>query len=572
MSSVSHELTLAGPTGAVFRVTDGASQCVATGMHRVTATLPQGLYTVTAELGPSVLSREVILDRPWHWDVPDEHQSFGGRAFGLGAQVLASLGDTWQFRKGGQFIALRGPWQPEAADGADGGDGAVTVDRDGMDFPSAAQGRLTDAQGGLWTWQLFNLRDGRSAPGAGVLSVTRVIEEAARGEADRETDPDDVDDVDEAGRPASRRVSHPIPEWKGRIVWAVYPAHASAAQPGTELPHPYYVRLRATRRGEAPDARTQGLSDQVFTALASRTGLPLSDEVVKLLLDADGDPLLAMAAAHLVSLRLGRRQPRHRLPHDGLNGADEALDASADGIDDAVLERAFQDWLRQTSSRDAPDDADLWALRVIFGLQSEADLPALHAPPLLLRSVDCLMGGPSDDGGSGRLAVDERLWAPWLQVSDAFAFVQWRRDLDFTLQLREHVDRAIRSTMSMQTSAHQIKKVWDDLHALPAEARRESAVDVVARFAAPFLTENTGEPARIADLKRRLGDLLGSMGNPEEVATLLRRNASQLRLTPDTTRRLHGLVEETLQRFEQSSEKLDAWVDRLGRRRDKPGP
>ena len=77
-----HRLSIASSQpGAVFRVTDGRSARVGTGMYRLELDLPQGLYTVSIMLGDSIECKEVLLDRSKTVEIGPSLPSFGDRAF-----------------------------------------------------------------------------------------------------------------------------------------------------------------------------------------------------------------------------------------------------------------------------------------------------------------------------------------------------------------------------------------------------------------------------------------------------------------------------------------------------------
>ncbi|HVR54323.1 MAG TPA: hypothetical protein VMS38_31665, partial [Pseudorhodoferax sp.] len=310
MSRPAHRLSISGPSGAVFRVTDGSARCAGLGMHRLELDLPQGIYTVVGAMGSSVQTREVLLDAPQVIDFAGAFTSFGGQAFAVAAAVRKAC-SAHHFGDGGQLVALRGPWlaPPSAED-------QPMLDRDGTPIDAVAHGVVDDEVEGFWSWQLFDLgptsrdRGGKAA----TLSLSRLVCEAERSPPAATLETAHVDEHQESA--AKTRVSHIVPHWGDWTVWAAYPAAACRASRSESLPISYYLRMRLTPPGELPDASLQTLSDQIFTALAARTGLPLTAPALDLLLTDDADPLLVLAAAHVASITLASVGLLDCLPHD----------------------------------------------------------------------------------------------------------------------------------------------------------------------------------------------------------------------------------------------------------------
>ena len=459
MARVVHRLEIAGPSGAVFRVTDGASRCVATGMHRLDLQLPQGIYSVSASMGRSMETREVLLNEPQAIELQSSRRSFGDQAFALAPAVLAAIGPH-VFRPGGQLIALRGPWRDEEA-AAD----RIQLDRDGVAVPALRVGFVPDPNGcGVWSWQLFELTPeaGAAFTGApGVLRVTRSVCDPASGTLRGAPAPESAlllapptpsspaTTAPDAAQPVPPpNVSHTLPHWGDWMVWAVYPATTCGAPEGLELPHPYYLRLRLTLPGAAPPAALQSLHDQVFTALGARTGLPLSKPVLDLLLlPDDADPLLAVAAAHLASITLAALGKQNALPHD----ASASMSASGSPthgaptelqlIDADALERRFHAWLEHHGDGLFAASPDMVAARFMFGIPTPAHL---RVPPTLLRSLDALISAiESPEARASGTRCDESVWGARMQISDAFAFLQWNPDIDYAQELLSTVRRSL---------------------------------------------------------------------------------------------------------------------------------
>ena len=515
MTRAVHTLNVTGPPGAVFRVTDGASRCVATGMHRLVLQLPQGIYTVSAGLGRSFETREVLLDKPQSIDLQSSRPSFGDRAFALAPKVLAAIGPQ-AFCSGGQLIALRGPWRDEesAAD-------RVMLSRDGVSVPALREGLLAHPNGrGLWSWQLFGLAPQATSPSGapGVLSVTRsVCDPAERAPEGRSSPERALPGPDTAARPAlPSNVSHVLPQWGDWTVWAAYPATACGTPEGLELPHAYYARLRLSLAGAEPPIVLQSLHDQVFTALATRTGLPLSKPVLDLLLSDAADPLLAVAAAHLASITLaalGRLKP---LPHDAATSM--SVSPRAPGlptggaltelqmIDADALQQRFHAWLTQQGSGPLAASPDMVAARFLFGIPTPTHI---RVPPVLLRSLDGLIAGmESPEARAAGMSCDKSVWGPRMQISDAFALVQWNPDLDYEKELLSSVQRSLKS---VQDSLQFFEKA-------KAQAERHSEAEQAQPKAASKPKRAT---RKASPLERGAPRSIGSSAQlPDEIAVI----------------------------------------------------
>lgn len=413
--------------GAVFRVTDGNSARVGTGMYRLELELPRGLYTVSAMSGCSIDAREVILDRDQSVEVDAAPPSFGDGAFGLATKVCEALPAGALEGPGTAVIVLRGPYR-----GAGDVDGRIELDLDGSPIAPEAEGTVADATGAAWSWQSFRI--GEAAPGApGVATATRPVEGA--------------------------RTSHVVPRMEGRVVWAAYPAPRPLAPDGAALPLPHYARLRLARHGTVPDPGLQGLSDQVFTALASRSTLPLSEPVLDLLFAEDGDPLLALAAAHVASLMLAEDGLLQPLPQDasrpGAPGQEPLATAPAGlrqrSIEPEALRQRVVAWLERDRPAPTASCPDMVAVRVLFGLPAQADI---RKPPVLLRSLDALIEAthPASSRAAAQLTVDESVWRSRFQVSESFAFLQWELDRDSEALLMAQVRQSFELAQTIQAA------------------------------------------------------------------------------------------------------------------------
>lgn len=473
MSRPLHTLRVAGPPGAVFRVTDGASKCVGTGMHQLELALAQGVYTVSALLGRSVESREVLLDEPQSITLQATMPSFGDRAFSLAPAVMAALG-AQPFPAGGQLITLRGPWRDAQA-----AQDRVTLDRDGAAIPALREGCVPDPQGqGVWHWQLFNLAPAKPArsDAPGVLSATRSVCDAAAP-----TEPSGFGPEEPQAPQPPQRVSHVLPHWGDWVVWAAYPATAGCTPEGAGLPMAYYLRLRLTRPGALPAPDLQSLSDQVFTALAARTGLPLSAPVLDLLLADEADPLLALGAAHLASITLANLgRLRRRLPHDAAQSADPDAIGELQLIDADALQQRFHAWLERAHEAPLATSPDMVAARFLFGIDTRAHL---RGPPALLRSLDGLVAAQAPEAQSSGITSDEKMWGMRFQISDSFAFLQWEPDADYQQQIKTSMQRALNSAEAMLSTARRIKEATAQVArekrdaAQPAKARRKPSAE-----------------------------------------------------------------------------------------------
>lgn len=379
--------------GAVFRVTDGRSARVGTGMYRMELDLPRGLYTVSTLLGGSLESRTVLLDRSREVAIEVHHPSFGDLAFSLAPRILAAVPASLFDSSATTIVALRGPFRdtPARRD-------LVSIERDGRQLTEAAHDQIT-TQSGVWTWQLFRLPiDGSAGLVAGVRGVNGV------------------------------RTCHAIPQLRGQMVWVAYPAPKEAAAEGASLPLVHYVRLRLTAPGTAPDMELQSLSDQVFTTLASRGTLPFSPPVLERLFAQDADPLLALAAAHVIAMRLGWYGVLENLPQDEGGEAARAPQGAAAATQEPVplprLMEQVQGWLARCE--DVLDDCpDAVAVRYLYRV---AKGTRVVRPPVLLRSLDALIKA-EQDGREPTIVLADAVWKSRFQVSDSFAFLQWDADV-----------------------------------------------------------------------------------------------------------------------------------------------
>ena len=453
----SHSLRILGSPGAVFRVTDGASKCVGTGMYQLNLELPQGIYTVSAMFGNSIETRQVLLDRPQSIELQPEILSFGDRAFSLAPEVMVAL-KPHKFCPGGQLIALRGPWRDERA-----AEDRVMLYRDGIVVPAVQEGVVHGLQGqGVWSWQLFNLAPEQQLPtdAPGIFSVTRSVCDMAQS-----TEPG-ASDSNQTQSP--QKVSHVLPHWGDWVVWAAYPATTCGAPVGANLPLSYYLRLRLTLPNAVPVLCLQSLSDQVFTALAERTGLPLSEPVLDLLLSAEADPLLVLGAAHLASITLGwsgRFPQLPQLPHDASPTKNQNGAGELQSIDIDALHKRFKDWLGRHNEGSLASSTDMVAVRFLFGLDTHAHL---RVPPVLLRSLDGLFAekalhetrsASSQEAQSVGNTYDDRVWGMRMQISDSFAFLQWLPDADYQELLHASMKLSLENVTAMRSTEREIKKV-----------------------------------------------------------------------------------------------------------------
>ena len=382
--------------GAVFRVTDGRSARVGAGMFRLELDLPPGIYTVSTLLGASINSKTVLLDRSKSVEVEATHRSFGEIAFGVAPHVRSLLTASHFDTSATTIVALRGPFRqaPSRKDRA-------SIQLDGTSVAAVAQDTIEDDPGVIWSWQLFRLALQPGSPG-----IATAIRE-----------------VNGAG------TSHVIPLYGNRTVWLTYPAPKDAAPERFSVPLPHYIRIRLTAPGDVPDLYLQCLSDQVFTALAGRSTLPLSRPVLDLLFAKDADPLLALATAHVASLTLSGYGLLERLPQDeapeNMAGASEAL-AHHEPVPPRELKASVSDWLDQCTT-DIAGRPDVLALKFLYGL-CDYDIE-LDRPPVLLRSLDALIRAEHIATQRGRRCeLRDSVWKTRFQVSDAFAFLQWETD------------------------------------------------------------------------------------------------------------------------------------------------
>ncbi len=382
--------------GAVFRVTDGRSARVGTGMFRLELDLPPGIYTVSTLLGTSINSKTVLLDRNKSIEVEATDRSFGQMAFGLAPRIRSLLAASHFDTSMTTIVALRGPFRqaPSRKDRA-------SMQLDGTSVAPVAQDTIEDDPGVIWSWQLFRLAVQPGSPG-----IATAIRE-----------------VNGAG------TSHVIPLYGNRTVWLNYPAPKDAAPERYSVPLPHYIRMRLTAPGDVPDLHLQSLSDQVFTALAGRSTLPLSRPVLDLLFAKDADPLLALAAAHVASLTLGGCGLLERLPQDEAPektaGANETL-AQHEPVPPRDLKSTVNDWLDQCTT-DIADRPDVLAVKFLYGL-CDHDID-VDKPPALLRSLDALIRAEHIATQRGRRCeLQDSVWKTRFQVSDAFAFLQWETD------------------------------------------------------------------------------------------------------------------------------------------------
>ena len=382
--------------GAVFRVTDGRSARVGAGMFRLELDLPPGIYTVSTLLGTSINSKTVLLDRSKSVEVEATHRSFGEIAFGVAPHVRSLLTASHFDTSATTIVALRGPFRqaPSRKDRA-------SIQLDGTSVAAVAQDTIEDDPGVIWSWQLFRLALQPGSPG-----IATAIRE-----------------VNGAG------TSHVIPLYGNRTVWLTYPAPKDAAPERFSVPLPHYIRIRLTAPGDVPDLYLQCLSDQVFTALAGRSTLPLSRPVLDLLFAKDADPLLALATAHVASLTLSGYGLLERLPQDeapeNMAGASEAL-AHHEPVPPRELKASVSDWLDQCTT-DIAGRPDVLALKFLYGL-CDYDIE-LDRPPVLLRSLDALIRAEHIATQRGRRCeLRDSVWKTRFQVSDAFAFLQWETD------------------------------------------------------------------------------------------------------------------------------------------------
>ena len=576
VNSVTHRLYVAGPAGAVIRVTDGASRRVAAGMHRLDVELAPGIYTVNCTLGRSFETREVLLDSPQSIELHASFPSFGDRVFRLAPDVLAAL-SAHTFRPGGQLIALRGPWRDErAALMCD-----VALHRDGAALPAAKGGFIPDPDGGgLWRWQLFDLAPAshdQDTGGPGMLSLTRAVCADGRspelGEATHAA-------IQGGDRHATlERVSHVLPHWGDWTVWAAYPATPQGAPDGAQLPLGYYLRLRLSLPGAAPLIGLQSLSDQIFTALAARSGLPLSKPVLDLLLLSDeADPLLTLAAAHVASITLSAMHWRG-LPTLLRQDAPASASGSAELSDDdaQVVMQRFMAWLQRAHERDFDRCPDLVAVRHLFGIGTRVHM---RLPPVMLRSLDGLIDATSAAGSAALgTTCDEGVWGERIQISESFAFVQWQPDADYRQLLRSSVEQSLKSVQAMQSVTRMIEQTTaaateteavDQVEPLgskrtsrarrsagkasagKASAGRQALRELAWRVASGTVLRETAAAAEALDINAFIKANAAHLRVPASALSRLSSALEGLQLDKDlVSSALHELAERAIQRLEK---------------------
>ena len=386
--------------GAVFRVTDGRSAKVGSGMYRLDLELPQGLYSVSAMMGASTESKTVLLDRDSQVTLTPVQPSFGDMAFAIMEQIREETATRQFFYVGGTtIVTVRGPFAttPSPRHKVQVKAGRVTV-------KAVVDGMFKEDAGHFWHWQLFRV----SKPGS--ITVMREV----NGEV----------------------FSHTVPCFGAWTVWAAYPAPPEVAHPEVTLPNPFYARMRLTQSGNAPDLSLQSLSDQVFTALASRTALPLSKLVLDLLFGDGADPLLALAAAHLISLKLCHYGRLNWFPQDKVRSVPPSGEDANEGrlAEEPVsldeIHEYVRKWLMAPRTEEIADCPDMIAVRYLYGINTDfADDFELEKPPVLLRSLDALLDLEHTASERRRkFVLRDSVWSTQFQVSDAFALLQWHTD------------------------------------------------------------------------------------------------------------------------------------------------
>jgi hypothetical protein len=402
-------------------------------MYRLELDLPRGLYTVSTMLGDSIESKEVLLDRSKTVEIGLSLPSFGDRAFAMAPMVMTKLATGCFDEPGTAVVALRGPWRDGAAI-----DDRVALDLDGEAIASVVEGTVSDPAGGFWSWQLFRVgAEASGAPGA-VTAIRSVI---------------------------GARHSHVVPRIGNWVVWAAYPAPGESTVENADFPSPHYVRLRLTRPGSVPEPWLQGLSDQIFTALASRSALPLSEPVLDLLYADEADPLLAMAAAHVASLTLAGEGLLEALSQDAPPSGSagnvpedsETADRDDHAIAAGILHRRIMAWLERVRGGELADCPDIVAVRSLFGLKTRIDL---RRPPVLLRSLDALIKktlSTSPEEQSAGATLEEGVWRTRFQVSDSFAYLQWESDSDSEALLLEQVERSFDLARTIEDSVQKLQ-------------------------------------------------------------------------------------------------------------------
>jgi hypothetical protein len=441
-------------------------------MYRLELDLPPGLYTVSALLGACIESKTVLLDRPKSVEIEVSESSFGDWAYGLMPRICAQLPASYWAPNATTMVAVRGPFgrRPSKKD-------KITIDVDGAPVEPAAAEMLTDAAGHMWQWQVFR------------------IENPTLGQPDIITAIRAVDGV---------KTSHVIPRFGNWMVWAAYPAPKDAAPEDVELPPPHYVRLRLTQPGVAPDIALQSLSDQVFTALAGRSALPMSPPVLALLFAEDADPLLALAAAHLASLKLGWYGLQQKLPQDEAGSARQgSTDTKAPAHEDepvppAELRRRVMDWLQRHGAQEVGHCPDMVAVRFLYGLCEEMDLVK---PPVLLRSLDALIKAEHAAADSGKKCeLGDSVWRTRFQVSDSFAYLQWETDTKKGEQKRLKVlKQSFEISKALEQSVQELHQARVEIErARASEGAAAAASDTLREESAPAVAQAQRSPRRLS--------------------------------------------------------------------------
>jgi len=550
--------------GAVFRVTDGRSARVGTGMYRLDLDLPPGIYTVSAMLGASIESKTVLLDHSRAVEMDVVHGSFGDAAYAMAPRIRALIAPSSFGAGASTVVAVRGPFAEAPARVH-----RISLDADGREVAADAEDTITDDAGGIWTWQLFRPRLQPGKPG--IVTATRTVD----------------------GTPTS----HVIPvcgDETAWTTWASYPAPAEVAAKGADLPLSYYVRLRLAAPGVAPDLALQCLSDQVFTALANRSALPFSEPVLDLLFTPDADPLLALAAAHLVSLKLAWYELVARLPQDEAIGdggkADlaRASDETQEPVPPTQLRARVQDWIRQVAQEFA-DRPDVVAVKYLYGMCDE-DV-TLDRPPVLLRSLDALIAAEHAAAARGRYCqLGDRVWRSRFQVSDGFAFLQWEKDAKRGEKKRlEQLEQSFAASQALQRSLdelrlRQARTVPESGTAAAAGAAgsadsSDGAGDVGAQRAPQQVAPTTAEAVERATLQalrpqRFSGDFLE---RAEQAAALGRQAAADAladltgstRMRARATREFEAYLKLNAQALRVPSSAIDGLAQKFGKLRAK---
>jgi len=432
-------------------------------MYRLDLELPQGLYSVSAMLGASTESKTVLLDRESQVTLISEQPSFGDLAFAVMGQIQAEVG-AMQFDAGGTtIVTVRGPFAATRSRKH-----KVQVKAGGVLIKADVDEVITENADQFWHWQLFRV----SKPGP--ITVMREV----NGE----------------------KFSHTVPRFGAWTIWAAYPAPPEVAHPEVTLPNPFYARMRLTQSGNAPDLSLQSLSDQVFTALASRTALPLSKPVLDLLFGDGADPLLALAAAHLISLKLCRYGRLKWLPQDRVRSAppsgedanEERLTEEPVSLDE--IHECVRTWLMAPRTEEIADCPDMIAVRYLYGINTDfADDFELEKPPVLLRSLDALFDIEHTASERHRkFVLRDSVWSTQFQVSDAFALLQWHTNAETGKNKR--LDLLRQSFVMSKALEHTLQK----LHGADVEETSTPA----SAFEATGVDKDMGR-VRIADRYRK---------------------------------------------------------------------